>query len=159
MRSWMFQHSKDYLIWVIKLISSLLMLLFRRSDQYQNRLLSKKIRSSFSRIQRCSDQSWWKFDWDDFWISALSSHVHLLNVSLINILLFGTRNISSLKSSDDFDCFEAKNCRVWMKSSYDNVCQWRMFRTSRWNLLNWLFDKWLLTISDHWSNRLVNHWA
>jgi hypothetical protein len=155
MRSWMFQHSRDYLSLrtMTKMINSLLMLSFLR-DQYQNRLLNKKMRDPFSHIQRCSDQSWWKIDWDDFWISALSSHVHLLNVSLINILLFDTRNISSSenKISDDSDWSE-------MKSSYDSVCQWRMSRTSQWNLLNWLYDRWLLTISDHWSDLLVNHWA
>jgi hypothetical protein len=148
----MFQHSRDSsLRTVTKMTNSLLMSSFLR-DQYQSRFLNKKMRSSFSHIQRCSEQFWWKIDWDDFWISALSSHVHLLNVSLINILLFDTRNISSFenKNSDDSDWLETK-------SSYDSVCQWRMFRTFRWNLLNWLFDKWLLTISDHWSNRLMNH--
>jgi hypothetical protein len=148
MRSWMFLHLRDCsslrtVTRVIKLINSLLMSSFRRSDQYHNRLLlNKKMMNPFSHIQRCSDRFWWK---NDFWISALSSHVHLLNVSSINILLFDTRNISSSRNSGDSDWFETK-------SSYDSVCQWRTFR---W--LSSLFDKWLLTISSHWSDRLVNH--
>ncbi len=158
----MFQHSRNYLIWVIELINSLLASSFR-SDQYQNHSLNrKKMRSSFSHIQRCSDQFWWRIDWDDFWIFALSSHVRLSNAWWINILFYDRRNISSSKDKDDFDWFEVKSCwfgmkscRFWVKYSYDSVCQWRMFRTFRW--LNSSFDKWLLTISDHWSDRLVNH--
>jgi hypothetical protein len=159
MKSWIFL-SLNYQIWVIKLImmiNSLLMLSFRRSNQYHNRLLlNKKKMSSLFHIQRCNDQFWWKID---FWISALSSHVHLLNVSLISILLFDTRNMSSSKDSGDFDWFKVKSYRIWIESSCDSVCQWRMFRTSRWNLLNWLFDKWLLTISDYWLTWLMNHWV
>jgi hypothetical protein len=155
----MFQHSRSSsLRTVTKMINSLLMSSFVQ-DQYRNRLLNKKMRSSFSHIRRCSDQSWWKIDWDDFWISALSFYVHLLNVLLINILLFNTRNISSSENSDDSDWFKMKCYWFEMKSFHDNVYQWKMFRTFRWNLLNWRFDKWLLTISDHWLNRLVNHWA
>jgi hypothetical protein len=61
----MSQHSKNYLIWVIKLINSLLMFSFRRSNQYHNRLfLNKKKMSSFFHIQRCSDQFWWKIDFE-----------------------------------------------------------------------------------------------
>jgi hypothetical protein len=155
----MFQHSRKYQVWMIRLkmmINLLLMSSFRRSDQYQNRLLSKKMRSPSLRFQRCSDQFWWKID---FWISALSSHVHLLNVSLISILLFDTRSISSSRDNDDFDWLEMKSCSILMKSFYDNVCQWRMLRTSRWNLLNWLFNKWLLMISSHWLNRSMNRWV
>jgi hypothetical protein len=128
MRSWMSQHSRDDQKTVTKMINSLLMLSFLR-DQYQNRLLNEKMRDSFLHIQRCNDQFWWKIDWDEFRISALSSRVHLLNVSLINTLRFYRRNISSSRDIDDSDWFEAKSCRFWMKSSYDNIYRWKMFQT------------------------------
>jgi hypothetical protein len=143
----MSQHSKDSsLRTVTKMINSLLVPQFRR-DQYQDRLLNKMMRNLSSHIQICSDRSWWK---SDFWISALSSRVHLLNVSLINILLlthevFLLRRIAAILIDSRRKVVESE-WKVLMIASINEECFERL------DEICWID----FLIDDYWRSQIID---